>query len=85
MSEVLEKFEFQFHYGTIKRITRRLHILDLLRFNSTMVRLKVPSMPIEVDSLPRFNSTMVRLKDNGGMQDFTDVVGFNSTMVTASL
>ena len=31
---------FQFHYGTIKRISGQKHKIHMLNFNSTMVRLK---------------------------------------------
>ena len=38
---IRQLIEFQFHYGTIKRTDGDPRYLDLLYFNSTMVRLKV--------------------------------------------
>ena len=32
---------FQFHYGSIKMIRKELNFITILRFNSTMVRLKL--------------------------------------------
>ena len=56
-------FEFQFHYGTIKRRKAASIWIWLAYFNSTMVRLKEYSSTTVSGISVYFNSTMVRLKD----------------------
>ena len=56
----LEKF--QFHYGTIKRLSLSYNRFNTSNFNSTMVRLKVSTPFLFTANHANFNSTMVRLK-----------------------
>ena len=56
------KYVFQFHNGSIKSTPGRVPKCELLRFNSTMVRLKVVLTPKIIAKIKGFNSTMVRLK-----------------------
>ena len=73
--------EFQFHYGTIKRISNARQIKLIANFNSTMVRLKAFVPDRTTRSALYFNSTMVRLK--GGSSNCLAIYSsyFNSTMV----
>ena len=73
---------FQFHNGSIKGLALSpLRSRKLLRFNSTMVRLKVAAIDFDTSSNPGFNSTMVRLKVCPKRTTTTLGKGFNSTMV----
>ncbi len=55
-------FWFQFHYGSVKSKYVFVPNLQLLNFNSTMVRLKVLCSCCVSCNAQNFNSTMVRLK-----------------------
>ena len=73
--------EFQFHYGTIKRLRRQLCRTAVYCFNSTMVRLKGSVMAFQMIAFLRFNSTMVRLKALRMLRSLHWSRCFNSTMV----
>ena len=72
---------FQFHYGTIKRNVYVNHLVNIINFNSTMVRLKAENNLNPITNFRNFNSTMVRLKVWTKLSIPTLFKDFNSTMV----
>ena len=72
---------FQFHYGTIKRVSDGSGQASKFAFNSTMVRLKVSGLITLLRIMLTFNSTMVRLKESPYLKQTRSKTSFNSTMV----
>jgi len=59
----VDPFQFQFHYGSVKRKQKIILLKQQGNFNSTMVRLKEEKVDFKKINAAYFNSTMVRLKD----------------------
>ncbi len=61
---------FQFQYGTIKgHFSIKAFPKIIIRFNSSMVRLRAHIHHLSRLQNPRFNSSMVRLRDNHGQRN----------------
>jgi len=81
MQDIIAENGFQFQYGSIKRFPKGVSPVQILHFNSNMVRLKarpdINKMLIE----RHFNSNMVRLKALAFAKQANNANNFNSNMV----
>ena len=73
--------EFQFHYGTIKRMWKPLQYTTSSNFNSTMVRLKAACDVLDVAREVGFQFHYGTIKRLRCLLQNTNLLYFNSTMV----